>query len=148
MSLGAFYTGLARMAGDPARVRAVRSAGPSALGLDDSLTDRESARLGAMAADPRMSVMCSLYRSNRLTALVRTVPGVVAALGDQLADVVTDFWRVTPRTDMQFLSESRDFCDFVRTRFADDGTILAAVATAEVALRALGATPPSAGRAS
>jgi hypothetical protein len=84
------------------------------------LTSREAARLSAMASDPRMSVLCSLYRSNRLTALVRTVPTVVDALGVRLSTTVSLFWVEHQRTDMQFRSEAREFCDFVRNRYPQD----------------------------
>jgi hypothetical protein len=66
-----------------------------------------------MAADPRMAVLCSLYRSNRLTALVRTVPTLVDALGDDLRRVLDAYWTRNPRPDMQFASEAQAFCSFV-----------------------------------
>ena len=135
MSLGGFYTALARMVGDPELVRRVRRDGLAGSGFDLlALTDGDLERLEQMAHDPRMSVMCSLYRSNRLTALVRTVPAVVEALGDRLSDEVTEFWRITPRTDMQFISEAEEFCDFVRARHGDDPAIAAAIAESEAGL--------------
>lgn len=142
MSLNAFYTGLARLVADPELVRAVRADGAGALGDAGALSAVELERLAVMATDPRMSVMCSLYRSNRLTALVRTVPAVVSELGGRLSEAVTDFWRVTPRTDMQFLSEAQDFCRYVRARFPNDAALVAATDTAEAELRSWFAAAP------
>jgi len=89
-------------------VRRVRRDGLAGSGFDLlALTEGDLERLEEMAHDPRMSVMCSLYRSNRLTALVRTVPAVVEVLGDRLSDEVTEFWRITPRTD---IAQSVNYC--------------------------------------
>ncbi len=87
-----------------------------------------------MAADPGMAVMCSLYRSNRLTALVRTVPQVVVALGHRLREALTEFWREHPRTDLQFRSEAEAFCAFVRQRYASEQEVQRVVDHAEAAL--------------
>src|SRR5262245_57417474 len=97
---------------DPQLTLATRRDGMGwAASLD--LTDDERRRLLAMAADPRMEVVCSLYRSNRLTALVRTVPVVVEALGPRLGGVVSAFWVEHDRTDLQFRAEGEAFCQFV-----------------------------------
>lgn len=130
MSLDAFYAGLAALVADPELVRRVRRGDGDAL-ADATLTSQERSRLVRIAGDPRMDVMCSLYRSNRLTALVRTVPVVVVALDDRLGMVLTDFWRDHPRTDMQFRSEADAFCEFVRARFPDDAALVEATRRAE-----------------
>lgn len=133
MSLDAFYRGLAALVADPELVRRMRRGDHEHLD-HAALTARESARLVTIAGDPRMDVMCSLYRSNRLTALVRTVPAVVDALGDRLAGVLGDFWRDHPRTDMQFRSEADAFCEFVRSRFPADEALTALIRAAQRAL--------------
>jgi hypothetical protein len=84
-----------------------------------------------------MEVMCSLYRSNRLTALINTVPSVVGALGDRLAATASEFWATSPRADLQFLTEARTFCDFVSTRFPTDHRLLAVVAESRTRLMQL-----------
>jgi hypothetical protein len=142
VSLDGFNAGLAALVCDPDLVRRVR-AGDHGWRPDSDVTDRELSRLITMANDPRMEVLCSLYRSNRLTALVRTVPAVVDALGDRLGGTVTEFWNRTPRTDMQFRSEGHAFCAFVRRRYPDNAVLQGVVDEAEAALRARFATDPS-----
>jgi hypothetical protein len=73
--------------------------------------------------------VCSLYRANRLTALVRTVPAIVNALGERLGQTVTEFWTGTPRLDMQWSTVAIAFCDFVAQKYSDDPA-LAAVSSA------------------
>ncbi len=85
----------------------------------EDLEPLERQRLTDMAVDDRMEVLCSLYRSNRLTALVRTVPEVVEALGEGLGAVVSEYWRITPRTDLQFRSEGAAFCRYVSATTGD-----------------------------
>lgn len=133
MSLDGFHSALARLVADPDLVRSVR-AGEVAWIHGSDLTGREAARVIAIASDPRMEVMCSLYRSNRLTALVRTVPAVVVALGDRLSGAVTEYWRDRPRTDMQFRTEAAEFCAFVGARFDGDAPLVATVHEAMAAL--------------
>lgn len=117
MALDSFQATLARLIADPAELAAVR-ADSANLVIDGAVTRAEWDRLLAMAADDPIEVLCSLYRSNRLTALVRTVPELVDALGDDLSATVSAFWRDTPRTDLQFRSESIAFCEFVAATFA------------------------------
>ena len=135
MSLDAFHRGLARLVSDPGLVKRTRQ-GDAGWLRDLGLTTSEMGRLRRMAADERMAVMCSLYRSNRLTALVRTVPEVVEALGRRLESSVSEFWTSHPRRDMQFRSEGEAFCRFIRVRYPQDFALQAAVNQAEVALAA------------
>ena len=115
MSLEQFQLAFARLVSDPNLVGSVRRGepGPQFSRQMDQLDEIERRRITAMADDPRMDVLCALYRSNRLTALVRTVPALVDALGDRLSDTVTTFWREIPRHDLQFKSEGTAFCSFV-----------------------------------
>jgi hypothetical protein len=133
MSLDGFYRGLAALASNPELVRRSRTGDQDWL-LAFELSPTELDRLKIMACDDGMEVMCSLYRANRLTALLRTVPSLVEALGNRLREEVTEFWRATPRSDMQFRTEGAAFCDFVRGRLPDDGDIARAVVFAETAL--------------
>jgi hypothetical protein len=114
------------MVSSPDLVRRIRIGDDGRL-LEFELTSIELDRLRAMACDDRMEVICSLYRSNRLTALINTVPNVVQALGDRLAATASEFWATTPRADLQFLTEAAAFCDFVSARFPSDPRLLADV---------------------
>lgn len=87
MSLDGFQAILARLVADPELVLAVR-ADDANLAEDGYLTPFERTRLLVMVADERIEVLCSLYRSNRLKALVRTVPEVISALGTDLAQTL------------------------------------------------------------
>lgn len=142
MSLDAFNAGLAALVSDPDLVRRIR-AGDREWRSGSDVTDLEVSRLITMAHDPRMAVLCSLYRSNRLTALVRTVPAIVDRLGDRLSDAVTEFWLSHPRSDMQFRSEAEAFCGFVRQRYGDDAGLQGVVDQAHADFRARFATEPS-----
>jgi hypothetical protein len=133
MSLDGFYRGLAAMAGDPDLARHSR-AGDDGWLLAFDLTSIELDRLSIMARDDGMEVICSLYRANRLTALVNTVPSVVRALGDRMSATASEFWAVTPRVDIQFRTEAVAFCDFVSTRFPGDRALLAVVDSARAQL--------------
>ena len=133
MSLEGFYRGLGALASNPDLVRRSRDGDFSWVGAFD-LSPLELDRLRIMASDDGMAVTCSLYRSNRLTALVRTVPTVVEALGTRLGEVVTEFWIATPRSDMQFRTEGAGFCDFARSRYPDDDDLVAVVEAAETVL--------------
>ena len=130
MSLDGFYGGLAALAADPELVKRCR-AGDQGWMLAFELAPLERHRLNAMARDNGMEVVCSLYRSNRLAALIRTVPALVEALGAGLGAEVSVFWISTPRSDMQFRSEGAAFCAFVRGRHPDERALMEAVAVAE-----------------
>lgn len=133
MSLDGFHRGLALLVADPGVVRTARAGDRGwAEGIDLSPLERD--RLVAMAGDGRMEVLCGLYRSNRLTALVRTVPALVDGLGDRLHDTVSAFWAGSPRTDLQFRSEGAAFCRFVRGRFPEDSGLQDVADEAETAL--------------
>lgn len=137
MSLEAFQVALAQLVSDPELVAAFRrgSGDPSFSARLGELDQLERHRLSTMAHDPRMDVLCSLYRSNRLTALVRTVPELVEALGDELGPIVSSFWREVPRHDLQFRSEAAEFCRFVAGTTTDPA-ILGIAISCEAALDA------------
>ncbi len=123
MSLDSFYRALAALACDPELVRRVRR------GDDDSLaafnlSPIQRERVETMARDGGMEVLCSLYRANRLTALVRTVPTVVDTLGARLGESVTEFWTSTPRMDMQWRTEAVAFCDFIERKYPNEPALI------------------------
>lgn len=133
MSLDGFYRGLAAMVADPRLVRRSRQGDNQWLDAFE-LTNLERARLCTMAGDGRIEVMCSLYRSNRLTALVRTVPALVDALGERLEATVTEFWVSFSRPDLQWRTEAIAFCDFVDERYRDETDLRATAAAARNAV--------------
>jgi hypothetical protein len=125
VSLDSFYRAVAAMVSDPEIVRSIRRGDDHCLAAFD-LTPLEHQRLTKMAEQGAMEVLCSLYRANRLTPLVRTVPTVVDALGDRLGATVTDFWTSSPRVDMQWRTEALAFCDFVERKYAGDPALVEA----------------------
>lgn len=129
MSLNEFYRGLAAMAQSPDLVRRSR-AGDGGWMDELSLTPVERHRLQLMAADAGMTIICTLHRSHRLTALVNAVPSVVSLLGDRLQATAEEFWASRPYSDLQFRSEAIAFCDFVSERFPDDRRLVEGVESA------------------
>ncbi len=115
MSLAAFQTALAMLTASPATCGAIRRSG--ALPADwDMLTERETARLIAIAKSKGMEANCSLYRANRLAPVVLNCPALCEALGDRLGDLLSDFWLSEPTTNVHFLVEAERFCAFLKTR--------------------------------
>lgn len=133
MSLDSFYGALAALVSDPELVGRTRR-GDDNWRFAFDLTPIERERVETMARDGGMEVLCSLYRANRLTALIRTVPAVVDALGERLGQTVTEFWRSTPRVDMQWRTEAVAFCDFVEHQYPDDPILTAASSAARDAV--------------
>lgn len=87
-----------------------------------------------MSRQDGMEIMCTLYRSNRLTALIDSVPTVVRALGNRLEVTLSEFWSSTPGSDMQFRTEGATFCDFVRVRYPNDHILNRIITDAESSL--------------
>jgi len=132
VSLDGFHRGLAAMVADPELVLRARRGDLGWAPRD--LTGLERTRLAAMACDDRREALCSIYRSNRLTALVRTVPALVDALGPRLGPHAARFRAHHPRTDLQFRSEGAAFCRSTRERHPDDAALVAAADQAEADL--------------
>jgi hypothetical protein len=129
VSLDSFYCALAALASDPELVRRIRRGDAGSLDAF-GLSPLEHDRVETMARRGGMEVLCSLYRANRLTPLVRTVPAVVDALGDRLEQTVAEFWKATPRVDMQWRTETVAFCDFVEQRYKDESALVEIASTA------------------
>lgn len=89
-----------------------RSAEPLA-GYD--LTDRERARLLAVAAHRGMVVNCTLYRASRLVGITRRLPETVERLGPRLREVFDAYLEAHPDAEAEFDREARRFADFVAT---------------------------------
>jgi hypothetical protein len=136
ISLDGFYSSLAALIRDPGLIRRTRSGDHDWL-LEFDLSFAERERILVMAGQAGMEVMCSLYRSNRLAALVDTVPAIVRALGDRLESTVSDFWAVNPGSDLQFRTEAVAFCGFVRQRYAEDAALTGITVDAERSLNSM-----------
>jgi hypothetical protein len=133
VSLDSFYRAVAAMVSDPEVVHRVRHGDDRCL-AGFGLSPLEHERVEKMARQGAMEVLCSLYRANRLTPLVRTVPTVVDALGDRLGETVTEFWTSTPRVDMQWRTEAVAFCDFVERKYVHDPALVEASSAARDAV--------------
>lgn len=111
MSLDQFQRALADIVASPQRCLALRQ--------DSSLLDaydlepRERQRLLAMVRHEGMSHNCTLYRANRLTPLVRSLPRTCELLGDQLAEVLEQFWVDRPDAEVQFKLEAERFSQYI-----------------------------------
>lgn len=113
--LADFQQALADLAASPELCRGVRR-NPEFLRARYSLTDKEFARLTAMANHKGMECVCMLYRANRLAPFAINLPRLCRALGDGLREVLSAYWAKYPKADAHFLLESRRFCDYVRTQ--------------------------------
>lgn len=125
VSLDSFYRALATLVSDPELVRRIRRGDDDCLATYD-LSPLEHERVKTMAGQGGMEVLCSLYRANRLTPLIRTVPTVVGRLGARLEQTVTEFWIATPRVDMQWRTEAVAFCEFVERKYQGDPALVEA----------------------
>lgn len=132
MSLAAFQTALADLTASPALVSAVRKS-PATLARYP-LTEKEVARLTAIAASAGMHANCVLYRANRLAPLALNLPETCAALGAQLPALTAAYWAAEPRTDVHFLLEADRFARWLDSQDIP-ATARAALAT-EAALAA------------
>ena len=111
MTLAAFQTALADLTASPALVTAVR-ANPATLARY-ALTEKETARLTAIAASPGMHANCILYRANRLAPIALNLPETCTALADQLPALTAAYWVAEPRTDVHFLIEADRFARYL-----------------------------------
>lgn len=63
-----------------------------------------------------MEANCMLYRANRLAPVALNLPDTCEALGDDLTDLISDYWDGEPITDVHFLIEADRFCRFLEAR--------------------------------
>lgn len=85
--------------------------------LDDyDLDPRERQRLLAMVRHDGMSHNCTLYRANRLTPLVRSLPRTCEILADRLTQVLDQFWKDEPDAEVQFKLEAERFAQYLLQR--------------------------------
>jgi hypothetical protein len=101
------------------------------------LSERERRRLETVVRQPGMSVSCSIYRANRLTAVASGLPFTCLLLGDGLAPLLDRFWD-GEQGDMQFGPEVERFGRFLEAELALlPGPYLEEVLAFELALNAL-----------
>jgi hypothetical protein len=84
------------------------------------LTEKEWTRVTGIVNHPGMQCNCMLYRANRLAPLALNVPGTCKALGKNLRDVVSEFWKEYPETNVHFFIETDRFCRFLKAKLAED----------------------------
>lgn len=93
---------------------------------DAALTERETARLRRIAADPGLDINRTLHKGFRLGKLRGLLPFTCRLLGTRrLCSELAGFWREHPPASFYFLPEAVDFCDWLaprrlRLRYLDD----------------------------
>jgi hypothetical protein len=117
MSLEAFQKALARLVVDPDFRDAVREGGEPA----PELTDRERARLGAIAADAGMDITRTLHKGFRYGKIRSLLPLTCTLLGSKrLAAELGPFWRARPCRGFYYIEEALDFCAHLESRMGSD----------------------------
>jgi hypothetical protein len=126
MSLEGFQRAFAEIVASPALCVELRG---DETWLDRfDLDARERRRLLAMAWHRGMSHNCTLYRSNRLTPIARSLPGTCIQLGARLTAELEAFWASEPDSELQFKREAERFARFLLRRLHDGGLVDASIA--------------------
>ena len=113
--LAEFQQALADLTASPELCMRVRRE-PSVLREQYALTEREWKRLVGIVAHPGMACACIVYRANRLAPLALNIPETCKALGNDLRDVVSEFWQAFPETNVHFFVETHRFCQFLKAK--------------------------------
>jgi hypothetical protein len=117
MSIAAFQSALAEMAGRPPFAARVRHEGGSALtGYD--LTLRESRRLVAVARQPGMEITCTLARANRFTSIAEVFPMTCHVLGSDLRSLIDRYFGARVPDNYQLSGEEEAFANFLQDEMA------------------------------
>ena len=114
MTLAEFQRALSDLVATPVLVRQVWDEPDSAL-AGYELTERERARLEAVAHQPGMETSCALYRMNRVTPLYTYLRLTCQALGSSLREELDRYWELQPAI-AQFEREVRHFETYLRSR--------------------------------
>ncbi len=80
------------------------------------LDDQEFHQLVAIVQSPGMRANCILYRANRLAPIAINLPETCRLLGDRLEELVSEYWRSQPITNVHFLVETDLFCKFLHSQ--------------------------------
>ena len=107
-----FQQALADLTASPELCNAVR-ADASVLRSRYQLGDAEQRRLLAIVRHPGMTCACIVYRANRLAPLALNLPRTCRALGDDLRDLASDYWRRFPEGNVHFFVETERFCTYL-----------------------------------
>jgi hypothetical protein len=113
-----FQRAFSELTASPDLVKLVRI-DPDILHERYDLTDLELRRLSAMVNQPGMECNCILYRANRLAPIVINLPDLCKDLGDDLRDLLSEYWALHSQSGDNFWVESNDFCEFVRAKVAN-----------------------------
>lgn len=124
--LADFQQALSDITASPALCRALR-AEPEVLRDRYVLTEREAARLNAIAGHPGMNAACTVYRMNRLAPLAMNLRGTLRALGPALRRTIDAYWVDHPRGHAHFYVESCRFADWLAQGLAAGLAVPAAV---------------------
>lgn len=116
--LADFQQALADLTGSPELCLDVRR-DPLVLRKKYELTDREWHRLVGIVQHRGMECACIVYRANRLAPLALNIPQTCKALGQELRDVVSEFWAQYPETNVHFFVETDRFCRFLKTKMTE-----------------------------
>lgn len=115
MSLRAYQAALARLVIEPDFRDDVRAGGNLLSGYP--LTERESRRIHAAAADRGMDITRTLHKAWRLNKLLAFMPATCALISDdQLAEELSLFWAGHPPISLYFLEEALAFCAHLERR--------------------------------
>lgn len=117
-----FQQAFADLVATPELCRQVR-ADPGVLGARYQLSEREHARLVAIARDRGMRCNCMLYRANRLAPIAMHLAELCTSLGARLAPLMHEYWGSHPGVDAHFLLESRAFCAFLASAALPGGPL-------------------------
>ena len=124
--LADFQQALSDITASPALCRALRTH-PDALAGRYLLSEREAARLHAIAVHPGMAAACTVYRMNRLAPLAMNLRSTLRALGPALRRTVDAYWSDYPRGHAHFYVESSRFADWLAEGIAAGLSVPAAV---------------------
>jgi hypothetical protein len=116
--LADFQQALADLTGSPVLCLEVRR-DPSVLRAKYELTAREWRRLVGIVQHRGMECACIVYRANRLAPLALNIPQTCKALGQELRDIVSEFWAQYPETNVHFFVETDRFCRFLKTKLVE-----------------------------
>jgi hypothetical protein len=127
--LADFQQALADLTASPELCIEVRN-DPAVLHARYDLTEREAARLAGIVGHPGMECACMVYRANRLAPLALNIPDTCRALGQDLRDILSEYWAEAPESNVHFYVETDRFCRFLEARIAEGRAFPPAVAAA------------------
>ncbi|MEP7363809.1 MAG: hypothetical protein ABI972_11185 [Acidobacteriota bacterium] len=126
-----FQQAFADLVSSPALCREVLDK-PEVLTQRYRLSEQEHGQLLGVVRHRGMECSCMLYRANRLAPLVLNLPRVCHALGENLRDVLSDYWEAYPQTNVHFIVETHRFCEFLQQEIGN-GRVLPEVVEAALA---------------